>query len=154
MLACFINSAFASDIYGLDEREKNDATKCLMKLHRISFEEIDRVPNDIDKIYSEKNVQRVLIHNFVHELSFKESSIEDSAIISGSLIINGRKLSLKNTVIANATLAGDVSNVDFSGACLINVSLPTKTSWIEYFKIRKAARYSSNIEFDDNIYKH
>lgn len=147
-------SSLGAGITGLDPHEKVDATKCLKRLHNLTYEQIDKVPNDIYEIYSNRSVSRILMHNFITDLVYDNSSIEDSAIISGSLIIDGKKLSLRNTVIANATLAGDVSNVDFTGACLINVSLPTKTSWLEYFKIRRAADYSSNIEFDDNIHKH
>lgn len=144
----------SANIEGLDPHEKEDATKCLMRLHKVNFEQINKVPNDLNKTFHDPNVSRILIHNFIHELVFDNSKIEDSAVISGSLLVNGKKLSLKNTVVANATLAGDISNVDFSGACLINVSLPTSTGWLEYFKIRRAVSYSSNIEFDDNIYKH
>lgn len=147
-------SSFGADIKGLDPHEKVDATKCLMKLHGVSYEQINKVPNDLAETFHNPSVEKILMHNFIHELVFDESKIENSAVISGSLLINGKKLSLKNTVVANATLAGDISNVDFSGACLINVSLPTDTSWLEYFKIRRSVGYFSNIEFDDNIYKY
>ncbi|GEM_PF-6838963 len=146
--------SLSANIEGLDPSEKVDATKCLMRLHKVSFDQINKVPNDIFETYHNPNIERILMHNFIHELVFQDSKIENSAIISGSLLVNGKKLSLKNTVVANATLAGDISNVDFTGSCLINVSLPTKTSWLEYFKIRRAVDYSSNIEFNDNIYKY
>ncbi|MDD0851666.1 hypothetical protein HBN50_01110 [Halobacteriovorax sp. GB3] len=146
-------SSHAGGIEGLNKLQKKQATKCLQMLHGISYEQIDRVPNGIREVYSKNKVSRILMHNFIHQIDYKKAEIVDSAILSGSLIIDGTELSLKNTVVANATLAGDVSKVDFSGACLINVSLPTRTSWWEYFKIRNQVKHSSNIEFDDNIYK-
>lgn len=144
----------ASSIYGLDEKEKNDATTCLKLLHNLDFEQINRVPNDFRKIYSEKKLERVLLHNFVEELFFEDSLIENSVIISASLLVNGKALSFKNTVISNVTLAGDVSNVDFSGACLVNVSLPSKTSFLDYIRIKRQVKFSKNIEFNDDIYKN
>ena len=154
-LITFTQLSISANIKGLDANEKADATKCLKSLFGLDFDRVNRIPKDNYQFYHKPAVERVLMHNFVDQTSHKEYQINNSIIMSGSLIIlEDQKVKLTNTVIANATIAGDISNVDFSGSCLINVSLPTKTSWLQMRKIRKQANFVDRIEFNDDIYKN
>ena len=147
-------SAHSSDITGFSEKEKIDATKCIKKVFRTNYEHMNNQPNNLTLVERNSDVSTILMHNFVHAIYFDYSKIEHSAILSGSLLVGDNVLSLRNSVLANVTLAGDMSKVDFTGACLINVSLPTATTWFEYRKIRQQVRHYENIEFNDDIYKN
>ena len=140
-----LSNVWASDIYGLNQKQINDFEICL-KQKGLSYSEINRWRNSINLgIPTEGSVK--LYHNFVHNNNdlneYGENAFSNAIIASGLFHIEGDH-SFDNSIIANATFIGDYSNLSFKNACIVNVQF-NDAGFFTILIIRDEASFSKNI---------
>lgn len=141
-----IQYGITAGIYGLDPNEIEDAEYCTQRLFKLSYEQIDRIPNSIGDLYKERDLDKKMFHNTIEDMYYNPFSMKGSILISATIHNPGRSL-IKNTVVSNMTFTGDISQLDFTGSCLVNVRFPRETSWSTKRKIKSQATYYKNLEY-------
>lgn len=134
---------------GLNQDQVDDLIICLKK-RGLSFTQINLWKNQID-LGSDIDSTRPLFHNFSKSLykemdskTSKTSLFENGIFISGNFVDVKGYHSFKNAIISNVTFVGNFSNLDFKGACLVNVNFD-KAGIFEMMKIKTNASFAKNI---------
>ena len=151
LITLFSINSFASDIRGLDSDEVKDLDYCSKRLKRISAKKLNSLPNYSENLWYGEDLNYILMHNFIYDMnSFEAYEIDNSAIVSATLRYS-KFGKITNSIVSNMTFVGDVSKLDFTGSCLVNVRFPVETSWSVKRKIRKQALYYKNLEYKDEL---
>ena len=144
-----LNLSFAANIKYLDPNEVEDLDYCSRLLLDMSYDEVDERPNHSYLLDRDGELSHKLMHNFIYDMYYYDSYFIDGSVITSATLRYTRSAKIINSVISNMTFVGDVSGIDFSGSCLVNVRFPKETSWSVKRKIRREAIYYKNIEFKD-----
>lgn len=137
----------ARNIYGLDPDEIEDLDFCARMQHRLSYDKLNSLPNYAENLFRGGDLNNRLMHNFIADMNnYRSFSIDNSAIVSAT-IRHTNSAKITNSTISNMTFVGDVSQIDFTDSCLVNVRFPVETSWWTKRKIKRQARYTKNLEY-------
>lgn len=145
---CSGTYAKAANIGGLSAKQIEDFESCLEK-KGLTFNEINNWNNQ----YYEPPVPRqgfALYHNFIIRLEKPAHTFYknfDRSIITSGLFYAKDQHSFKNSILANVTFVGDFSELDFSGACLVNVRFH-KASLIQTLRIKRNSEFYKNISIN------
>ncbi len=142
-------SLYSAGIEGLDPNEVQDLNHCTLLKFQMDFDRINQQENAEHRLYSEKQIFGSLMHNFIADRYYHPSLLIYSSIVTSGTLRNIKEGAIKNSVIANMTFVGDVSKIDFSGSCLVNVRFPKETSWSTKRRIKKQALFTKNLEYKD-----
>ena len=141
-------------ITGVKPEKIKDLNKYCLEKKGLSFAVINNWQNQIGR-GSYIDHSKPLFHNFAQaaydDQYPKEAIFNGGIFVSGTFIVKGHH-SFKNAVLANITFEGDYSDLDFEGACLVNVRF-SGASALEMMKIRhktKDARNLSSSKFPED----
>lgn len=148
LLFC-VNLTFAANIKYLDPNEIEDLDYCSKRLMGISYDEVNELHNYSKLLDRDGDLSHKLMHNFVYDMYYYDSYLINGSIVTSATLRFSRSAKIINSVVANMTFVGDVSGIDFSGSCLVNVRFPKDTSFLVKRKIKREALYYKNIEYKD-----
>jgi hypothetical protein len=141
-----INTSFASDIRGLNSEQIKDLNLCLKK-RNLTFNEINGWENQVNR-GDRVDTSKPLFHNFNERAGESDEvngqEVDNGIFVSGLYYIDGQH-SFKNAIISNMTFVGDFSQLNFEGACLVNVRFH-QAGFFDLMKIRHQADATKNIE--------
>lgn len=155
ILACILTTLFifkaqASGIEGLNRNQIDDLNICLAK-KGLTYTQVNLWENQIYR-GEDADLRHPLFHNFnqfsdrgYNHYEADEENLDNRIFVSGLFNISGRH-SFRNAIISNMTFIGDFSELDFEGACLVNVRF-YEAGVIDTFKIRHQANYAKNITY-------
>lgn len=143
----FSANAKADDIRGLNQAQIEDFEICLNK-KGLTYEQVNGWKNQYWEPPTQNgNSSLRLFHNFNGRLEKPEHTLVsnfDNAILASGLFHTSDRHSFKNAILANMTFIGDYSQLDFSGACLVNVRF-YRASLLQVFRIKHQSSYQKNI---------
>ncbi|MCO4756171.1 MAG: hypothetical protein KC478_16940 [Bacteriovoracaceae bacterium] len=146
LLLLAFNPAFGAWIEGLDPDEIKDAEYCTKRLFNLTYKQINSIPNSRSDLYKGVSLDKKMFHNTIEDMYGDYFSMKGSILISATIRHDGHAL-IKDSVVSNMTFTGDVSRIDFTGSCLVNVRFPKETSWRTKRKIKKQALYYKHLEY-------
>ncbi len=134
--------------------------KCQMNYSKESLDELPNAYHDFFR--NQYNLSGKKIHNFDVTIGEdQEIFLNNAVVLSGAITLSkGAKVHLNNSVIGNITFYGDVSGIDFSGACVVNTDftnsnlnthLPMNTNYTHNLKLNRVTIFTMLAEISKGI---
>ena len=141
--------AMSANIEYLDPDEIKDLDYCSKKVVGISYNKLNKLPNNSILLDRDGDLNNKLMHNFVYDMYYYDHYSINGSVITSATLRFSNSANITNSVVSNMTFVGDVSKINFRGSCLVNVRFPKETSWRIKRKIKKEALYYKNLEYKD-----